>query len=202
VALCAYGITTAGKRELIDFLLVKAEAEDTWYSFLWNLWSRGLRGALLDLIVTDGQAGLVKALSRLWPAVAHQRCWAHKLRNLENKLKASQGSCLEEAKLTAWRFDRQRRQPDCNGVESVWSPPQIHAREVGANGVSWLPVWGGVASRFVCKSFEGFLGPVGIHAIKDAVEDAFTTVSGSKSTHGADAPTYFHKEPFNHVGST
>src|SRR5438094_8624844 len=59
-----------------------------------------------------------------------------------------------------------------------------------------------VASRFVCKSFEGFLGPVGIHAIKDAVEDAFTTVSGSKSTHGADAPTYFHKEPFNHVGST
>lgn len=29
----------------------------------------------------------------------HQRCWAHKLRNLENKLKASQQACLEEAKL-------------------------------------------------------------------------------------------------------
>lgn len=99
VALCAYGITAAGKCELIDFLLVKAEAQDTWYGFLWNLWSRGLRGAALDLIVTDGQAGLVKALGRLWPGVAHQRCWAHKLRNLENKLKASQGSCLEEAKL-------------------------------------------------------------------------------------------------------
>lgn len=99
VALCAYGITSAGKRELIDFLLVKAEAEDTWYGFLWNLWSRGLCGAALDLIVTDGQAGLVKALGRLWPGVAHQRCWAHKLRNLENKLKAAQGSCLEEAKL-------------------------------------------------------------------------------------------------------
>ena len=38
-------------------------------------------------------------LARLWPRVAHQRCWAHKLRNLENKLKASQRSCLEEAKL-------------------------------------------------------------------------------------------------------
>jgi len=99
VALCAYGITAAGKRELIDFLLVKAEAEDTWYGFLWNLWSRGLRGESLELIVTDGQAGLVKALSRLWPGVAHQRCWAHKLRNLENKLKVSQRSCLEEAKL-------------------------------------------------------------------------------------------------------
>jgi putative transposase len=99
VALCAYGITQAGKRELIDFLLVKAEAEDTWYGFLWQLWSRGLRGAALELIVTDGQPGLIKALSRLWPAVAHQRCWAHKLRNLENKLKASQRACLEEAKL-------------------------------------------------------------------------------------------------------
>jgi putative transposase len=99
VALCAYGMTVAGKRELIDFLLVKAEAEDTWYGFLWNLWSRGLRGAALELIVTDGQPGLIQALGRLWPGVAHQRCWAHKLRNLENKLKASQCSCLEEAKL-------------------------------------------------------------------------------------------------------
>jgi transposase-like protein len=99
VALCAYGLTTEGQRELIDFLLVKAEAEDTWYGFLWNLWSRGLRGAALALISTDGHPGLLKALGRLWPAVEHQRCWAHKLRNLENKLKASQRACLEEAKL-------------------------------------------------------------------------------------------------------
>jgi transposase-like protein len=93
VALCAYGITQEGKRELIDFLLVKAEAEDTWYGFLWQLWGRGLRGATLELIVTDGHPGLIKALSRLWPGVAHQRCWAHKLRNLENKLKAAQCAC-------------------------------------------------------------------------------------------------------------
>jgi len=99
VALCAYGITLEGRRELIDFLLVKAEAEDTWYGFLWNLWSRGLRGATLALLVTDGHPGLLKALGRLWPGVSHQRCWAHKLRNLANRLKASQRSCLQEAKL-------------------------------------------------------------------------------------------------------
>jgi putative transposase len=99
MALCTYGITTEGQRELIDFLLVKAEGEDTWYGFLWSLWSRGLRGEFLELMVTDGQPGLIKALGRLWPAVPHQRCWAHKLRNLENKLKASQKACLEEAKL-------------------------------------------------------------------------------------------------------
>jgi putative transposase len=99
MVLCAYGVTRAGKRELIDFQLAKAEGEDTWYGFLWTLWSRGLRGEFLELIATDGQPGLIRALGRLWPAVAHQRCWAHKLRNLENQLKASQRNCLEEAKL-------------------------------------------------------------------------------------------------------
>lgn len=99
MVLCAYGITPEGQRELIDFQIVKAEGEDTWYGFLWNLWSRGLHGEFLELIATDGQPGLIKALGRLWAAVPHQRCWAHKLRNLENKLKASQRPCLEEAKL-------------------------------------------------------------------------------------------------------
>jgi transposase-like protein len=99
VVLCAYGVTVGGQRQLIDFHLVKAESEDTWYGFLWNLWSRGLHGESLELIVTDGHAGLTQALGRVWSAVSHQRCWAHKLRNLENKLKTSQGDCLEEAKL-------------------------------------------------------------------------------------------------------
>lgn len=99
MVLCAYGITIHGKRELIDFQLVNAEGQESWYDFLCNLWHRGLRGEWLELIATDGQAGLAKAIHRLWPAVPHQRCWAHKLRNLENKLKASQKACLEEAKL-------------------------------------------------------------------------------------------------------
>lgn len=99
MVLCAYGITVRGQRQLIDFHVVKVESQDTWYGFLWGLWNRGLRGESLELIVTDGHAGLEQALGRVWSAVAHQRCWAHKLRNVENKLKASQRACLEEAKL-------------------------------------------------------------------------------------------------------
>jgi len=99
MVLCAYGVTRQGRRELIDFQIVKAEGEDTWYGLLWNLWSRGLHGEFLELIATDGQPGLIRALGRLWTAVPHQRCWAHKLRNLASKLKASQQTCLEEAKL-------------------------------------------------------------------------------------------------------
>lgn len=97
--LCAYGVTEQGKGELIDFLLAKAEGEESWKSLLCDLWSRGLGGGRLQLIVTDGNAGLVKALGQVWPRALHQRCWVHKLRNLASRLKASQRPCLEEAKL-------------------------------------------------------------------------------------------------------
>lgn len=61
MVLCVYGITSQGQRELIDFQIVKAEAQDSWYDLLWNLWNRGLRGEFLELIATDGQLGLAKA---------------------------------------------------------------------------------------------------------------------------------------------
>lgn len=99
MVLCAYGITSQGQRELIDFLIVKSESEANWKTFLLSLFHRGLSGAALKLITTDGNPGLDSALHYTWPRAAHQRCWAHKLRNVENKLKASQGRCLEEAKL-------------------------------------------------------------------------------------------------------
>jgi putative transposase len=99
MVLCAYGITREGRRELIDFLVVAAEGEDTWKSFLLDLHRRGLKGEHLELITTDGQKGAIKALNYVWPRAAHQRCWVHKLRNLENRLKVSQRGCLDEAKL-------------------------------------------------------------------------------------------------------
>jgi transposase-like protein len=99
IVLCAFGITEKGLRELIDFQIVKSESEENWKSFLEDLYRRGLKGTQLKLVVSDGNPGAAKALGATWPRAAHQRCWVHKLRNLENKLKASQGACLEEAKL-------------------------------------------------------------------------------------------------------
>lgn len=98
MVLCAYGITAAGKRELIDFLIVKAEGEDTWKAFLLNLYRRGLSGEQLRLVVTDGQKGAAKAIDYVWPRAAHQRCWVHKLRNVSNRLKRSQQKCVAEAR--------------------------------------------------------------------------------------------------------
>lgn len=98
MVLCAYGITAKGQRELIDFLMVKAEGEDTWKSFLMDLYRRGLKGEVLKLVATDGQKGAAKAIAYVWPRAAHQRCWVHKLRNLSNRLKRSQQHCVAEAR--------------------------------------------------------------------------------------------------------
>jgi len=94
MALCAHGVTLTGKRELIDFLIVKAEGEDTWKSFLLDRYRRALKGAHLELITSDGQKGLGNAPAYVWPQIGHQSCWVHKLRNLEGKLKKSQQPCL------------------------------------------------------------------------------------------------------------
>jgi len=87
VALVAYGITYTGHRELIDFRITPSESEAAWYGFLNHLYHRGLEGEALRLIASDGGSGLIKAIEFLYPDADHQRCWAHKLRNVAEKVK-------------------------------------------------------------------------------------------------------------------
>lgn len=86
VVLCAYGIAANGERELIDFQLAKSEGQRAWEGFLNGLFQRGLAGKSLVLITTDGGPGLHAALEVVYPRVALQRCWAHKIRNLTDKM--------------------------------------------------------------------------------------------------------------------
>jgi putative transposase len=39
------------------------------------------------MIVTDGCPGLAAAIQTIYPHVAHQRCWAHKMRNILEKVR-------------------------------------------------------------------------------------------------------------------
>jgi putative transposase len=98
--LAAYGIRIDGKRELIDFMVTKHESEKHWEGFLNNLYHRGLIGDALGLVATDGSAGLENAVDTVYPHVKRQRCWAHKLRNVSDKLrKREQEQCIKEARL-------------------------------------------------------------------------------------------------------
>lgn len=99
VVLVAYGIRVDGRRELIDFMVSKSESEGRWESFLRSLYSRGLIGESLGLIITDGSPGLENAVDNLYPYIKRQRCWVHKLRNVSNYLrKRDQEKCINKAR--------------------------------------------------------------------------------------------------------
>lgn len=80
--LVAYGVRPNGERRLLGFVRARGESQAAWEGFLQNLYDRGLRGRRLQLILTDGCAGLAAALPTVYPRALHQRCWVHKMRNL------------------------------------------------------------------------------------------------------------------------
>lgn len=80
--LVAYGVRADGTRHLLGFTRSTGESQAAWEGLLLDLYRRGLEGRQLQLVVTDGCAGLAAALQMVYPRVAHQRCWVHKLRNL------------------------------------------------------------------------------------------------------------------------
>jgi putative transposase len=85
--LVALGITFERRIEIIDFTLAPAESQPAWEAFLNDLHARGLTGEGLSLIVTDGGAGLLAALPLIYPQVRVGRCWAHKSRNVLDKVR-------------------------------------------------------------------------------------------------------------------
>jgi putative transposase len=87
IILCVYGISWEGKKEMIDFLLATSESQNAWEGFLRDLYGRGLEGKRGQLITTDGGKGLRNALEVLYPRIARQHCWAHKTRNVLDKVK-------------------------------------------------------------------------------------------------------------------
>jgi transposase-like protein len=85
--LVALGITSDGKKEVIDFRQVYGESQSAWEAFLQDLYRRGLEGQSLKLIIIDGGKGLKAALPLVYGDVPIQRCWAHKTRNILNYVK-------------------------------------------------------------------------------------------------------------------
>jgi putative transposase len=87
IILCVYGMSWEGKKEMIDFLLATSESQNAWEGFLRDLHERGLEGKLCELITTDGGNGLQNALEVVYPRIPRQHCWAHKTRNVLDKVK-------------------------------------------------------------------------------------------------------------------
>ena len=82
--LVALGIRSDGKKEVIDFHLARSESGTEWRVFLTNLMNRGLTEC--DVICADGGEGLISILPEVFPSIPLQRCWAHKIRNILDKV--------------------------------------------------------------------------------------------------------------------
>lgn len=86
----ATGVNKDGHREILGLDVFTDEDEDAWVSFLRQLVDRGLRG--VKLVISDAHRGLKAAIAAELPGCSWQRCRAHFMRNLLNKVpKNSQG---------------------------------------------------------------------------------------------------------------
>jgi transposase-like protein len=85
--LVALGLRPDGKKEVIDFRLAASESAAEWEKFLTDLYRRGLTGEGLDMICVDGGCGLLAALPTVLHDIPVQRCWAHKIRNVLDKVR-------------------------------------------------------------------------------------------------------------------
>jgi putative transposase len=85
--LVVLGILPDKRREVIDFLLAPNESQEAWEGLLNELNDRGLTGEGVELITIDGCPGLARALQVVHPRIPVQRCWAHKVRNILDRLR-------------------------------------------------------------------------------------------------------------------
>lgn len=97
ILLCAFGITVEGRHEIIDFYPAASESGACWEAFLGDLYQRGLKGGRCELIATDGGTGLHQALQIVYPKITLQRCWAHKTRNVLDKVKNKDQAAVKKA---------------------------------------------------------------------------------------------------------
>jgi transposase-like protein len=84
VLLCVLGAREDGEKELVAMEPGYRESTESWASVLRDLRSRGLQAPLLA--VGDGALGLWAALDEVFPTTEHQRCWNHKVMNVQAKL--------------------------------------------------------------------------------------------------------------------
>lgn len=78
--LVVLGVRRDGQKVLLAVKNRGGESEAAWRGVLDGLIARGLRTP--EFLITDGGAGLERALAALWPDVPAQRCTVHKHRNL------------------------------------------------------------------------------------------------------------------------
>ena len=133
--LVALGLRPDGKKEVIDFRLASAESAAQWELFLGDLIRRGLTGQRLEMLCVDGGSGLLAALPTAFSEVPVQRCWAHKIRNVLNKVRKPDQPAIKAD------LHRIMNAPPCRSP----GPPPVASPIAGRPGIrgrspAWAPI--------------------------------------------------------------
>jgi putative transposase len=83
--LVVIGATPEGTKELVAIQDGERESDASWTEVLVDLKRRGLK-VDPQLAIGDGALGFWKAVTKVFPKTAHQRCWVHKMANVLDKL--------------------------------------------------------------------------------------------------------------------
>lgn len=84
VMLAVIGVNIAGDKDLLALEDAFGESAESWVVVFEGLRDRGLKN--VAMLVADGAQGIWKAFSAVFPRAKQQRCWLHKMRNVEDKL--------------------------------------------------------------------------------------------------------------------
>jgi len=82
--LCVVGAREDGEKELLGMEPGYRESKDSWAEMLRDLGNRGLEAPMAA--TGDGALGLWAALDEVYPTTEHQRCWNHRITNVQAKL--------------------------------------------------------------------------------------------------------------------
>ena len=82
--LAAWGIGEDGRKVLLSLMAGSKEDTETVRAFFQDMRGRGLGDPVL--VVSDGAAGIIRAIEDCFPRSARQRCLAHRMRNLVVKV--------------------------------------------------------------------------------------------------------------------
>lgn len=78
--LVALVITEDGCREIVGFDVFDAEDNYSWQSFFKDLKARGLEQ--IHMVISDAHKSILRAISKIYPEAAWQRCQVHFMRNI------------------------------------------------------------------------------------------------------------------------
>jgi len=120
--LMAVGVTDDGRKECLGFERVRRETTEAWRGFLTRLAGRGLDLSSLELVISDEHKGLLSAVPEVLGDVAHQLCWAHRVRNIRSAVAPTHRAAVIEGLRAIYRAKNlHEASAALNRFVSAWS---------------------------------------------------------------------------------